>query len=536
MSRKCLNKATLNPGQALLTPAWLLSLSAMALNDHVLKGAGLLPDALTGKLSDIAGMMVAPSLLAVLTGTKTTRGLLACHAAVAAVFAGINVSHGFANLWSNVMGLVGMPWSITTDPTDLLVLPLMPLCWALTVPAMRKGYRAWHDASVVGPAARHALTGLGALACIATSPPDDGWEGEVFYEDIQADVYIHNSNIDQSLTVRVRHLKQDVELDCTDVVQNPGKYLQAPVFGEAFTWTMPPETTAAVYPSAPPARECHAVLLESDVMEPAVVFWRSDNIYRSSVPGQITSANQYTGGAVIADFGDEGELGTFSGYTSPTIVFPQTGIDEETDPLCERVDPGNRLAWSVPPAGSRELIEVEAGLDGCYAIKTALPGQEPDANPFYLCLPEIEFPFVAGDIVGISTLHALSIDLQSRDGVPVEEGGELSLHVATGSPSYNLRGMQISSVTEQSCAPVPEDECGTVAGKVNVFARYLGADQTDLTLGVNGEVVGNDGNTATVHVTYAEDFAVTHSSCYQGPDAPATEIEFAAVMRGPLAP
>ncbi|MGB1014472.1 MAG: hypothetical protein ACPG4T_10095, partial [Nannocystaceae bacterium] len=121
MPRKLAKAAPLTPSHALLTPAWLASLAVLVINDHVLKGAGLLPDALTGKLSDVAGMLVAPSLLAALTGTKTTRGLVACHAAVAAVFAGINVSHGFANLWSSAMGLVGMPWSITTDPTDLLV-------------------------------------------------------------------------------------------------------------------------------------------------------------------------------------------------------------------------------------------------------------------------------------------------------------------------------------------------------------------------------------------------------------------------------
>ena len=46
----------LRPSRALLHPLWLGSLALLVLNDHVLKGAGLLPGVLTGKLSDFAGV------------------------------------------------------------------------------------------------------------------------------------------------------------------------------------------------------------------------------------------------------------------------------------------------------------------------------------------------------------------------------------------------------------------------------------------------------------------------------------------------
>lgn len=45
-------------------PAPVLAMLLVALNDHALKGAGLLPGWLTGKLSDVMGLYFAPLLLA----------------------------------------------------------------------------------------------------------------------------------------------------------------------------------------------------------------------------------------------------------------------------------------------------------------------------------------------------------------------------------------------------------------------------------------------------------------------------------------
>jgi hypothetical protein len=63
---KSLRPSFLDPRAGLAHPAWWLALALLALNDHVLKGAGLLPAWLTGKLSDVAGLVVAPVLLAAL--------------------------------------------------------------------------------------------------------------------------------------------------------------------------------------------------------------------------------------------------------------------------------------------------------------------------------------------------------------------------------------------------------------------------------------------------------------------------------------
>ena len=126
----------LAPARALLTPTWVFALALLVANDHWLKGSGLLPGVLTGKLSDFAGMIVAPVLLAALLRVRTRRALALCHVAVAVVFAGIQLSTEFAAQWSALMGLVGYPWVITCDPTDLIALPFLLLSWTLLVPEM----------------------------------------------------------------------------------------------------------------------------------------------------------------------------------------------------------------------------------------------------------------------------------------------------------------------------------------------------------------------------------------------------------------
>ncbi len=165
-------KPSLAPERALVHPMWWLALGVMALNDHVLKTAGLLPGVLTGKLSDFAGLLVAPALMAALVRARTPRAVLACHAAVGAVFAGIQLSAGFAGVWSALMGLVGFPWAIVCDPTDLLALPMLWVSWRVLLPAMHA------DASFARRGAERLLAAVGLLFCIATSDEDPKPEPE----------------------------------------------------------------------------------------------------------------------------------------------------------------------------------------------------------------------------------------------------------------------------------------------------------------------------------------------------------------------
>ena len=159
------------PARALLHPLWWGSLGLLALNDHVLKQVGMLPELVTGKLSDVVGLIVAPALFATVLRVRRERALFFCHVAVGAVFAGIQLSTGFASLWSSLMALVGFPWTIVSDPTDLLALPFLWVSWRFLSPVMKPVRSGW-----TRQAAETLLVAFGMLACVATSDEHDGYE------------------------------------------------------------------------------------------------------------------------------------------------------------------------------------------------------------------------------------------------------------------------------------------------------------------------------------------------------------------------
>lgn len=154
------------PERALVHPVWWGALALLAFNDHVLKGSPLVPEVVTGKLSDLAGLVVAPLLLATLVRARSRAALFVCHVAVGAVFAAIQVSSAAAAGWSALMGLVGAPWAIVSDPTDLLTLPMLGVSWFVLVPATRAA-AGWARRGVERVAAV-----VGLFFCVATSAED----------------------------------------------------------------------------------------------------------------------------------------------------------------------------------------------------------------------------------------------------------------------------------------------------------------------------------------------------------------------------
>ncbi|MGW3892907.1 hypothetical protein ACWD69_29890 [Micromonospora chokoriensis] len=113
-------------------PTTLLALVLLVVNDHVLKPA--FPGLLTGKLSDVAGLVLAPPLVAVLLTLLVPR-LPARTAAVAglvAVGAGFAVvkSNGYAaELASSAWTVLAGPSLVRADWTDLLTVPALGLAW-----------------------------------------------------------------------------------------------------------------------------------------------------------------------------------------------------------------------------------------------------------------------------------------------------------------------------------------------------------------------------------------------------------------------
>ncbi|MEM6787941.1 MAG: PQQ-binding-like beta-propeller repeat protein [Myxococcota bacterium] len=172
------------PSRALGHPTWWAALALLALNDHALKGWG--PAVVTGKLSDVCGLVVAPALIATVFRVRRRSGLLGAHVVAGLALAAINVSPRLARAAETVAHAVGVPWRIWVDPTDLVALLVLPLAFTALEPTMRRG-------TVTRPRMNLERLGLaiGAAACLASSapPPDalvvtpgkvvaQGWTGE----------------------------------------------------------------------------------------------------------------------------------------------------------------------------------------------------------------------------------------------------------------------------------------------------------------------------------------------------------------------
>ncbi|MEV4313265.1 hypothetical protein [Actinocrispum sp. NPDC049592] len=103
--------------------------AVLLLNDHVLKQAW--PGLVTGKLSDVAGLVVAPPALGLLFGLFLT-GRIGAAAAVLVTGAGFTVvklTSAGAQFASEAWSVVNGPSAILADPTDLVALPALGLTW-----------------------------------------------------------------------------------------------------------------------------------------------------------------------------------------------------------------------------------------------------------------------------------------------------------------------------------------------------------------------------------------------------------------------
>ncbi|MFG2820107.1 hypothetical protein ACGFX4_11835 [Kitasatospora sp. NPDC048365] len=144
-------------------PGTVAAVLVLAFNDRVGKRAW--PGVVTGKLSDVAWMLVAPPVLALLlTPVLRLRGNRPAvvgigGTAVAFALAKSGPVGGEVASW--VWSLSGVPSRIKGDPTDLVVLPLLVLAWWL----WRAGQRPWRGWQVL---ALIAVPGAVA-AMVATS-------------------------------------------------------------------------------------------------------------------------------------------------------------------------------------------------------------------------------------------------------------------------------------------------------------------------------------------------------------------------------
>lgn len=121
-------------GRELCHPLPLAAVLLLALNDHLLKGAGLLPGWLTGKLSDVVGLFFFPALLtAAVRGMASLLGRPPPRAGGALGLGAVLLTGAVftaAKLWPALNIMLARSWGLLAmDPTDLLALPVLGLAW-----------------------------------------------------------------------------------------------------------------------------------------------------------------------------------------------------------------------------------------------------------------------------------------------------------------------------------------------------------------------------------------------------------------------
>ncbi|GAT69025.1 hypothetical protein PS9374_04691 [Planomonospora sphaerica] len=108
----------------LVHPATVTATFLLLVNDHLLKA--LWPGPITGKLSDFAGLMVAPPLLALARVPPP-----AALAVTGLGFVLVKTTQTGADLASQAWTLLAGPSLVLADPTDLIALPALAAAWAV---------------------------------------------------------------------------------------------------------------------------------------------------------------------------------------------------------------------------------------------------------------------------------------------------------------------------------------------------------------------------------------------------------------------
>ena len=373
--------------RAFAHPLWWSALALLLANDHVLKGSGLLAGALTGKLSDFAGMVVAPPLLALvytLPRGRVGRTLpaLMTGAALSALKLWPAAAHGL-ELGARALGL-GMRFC--PDPTDLWALLALPLGHALCRPA----------AQPPRAAQRRELTqrlgiALGSLACMATGFSKSSSHAA------RSDAPAIENDSDRAISLvvsstegvggcriyrddRVGLLTDDAFVAAREITLDPGK--KADLVQDS--------STAA----------CGAARIALQDGQEELVFWRDLPEIEDFVPADDEQRMART---VLVS----GKASDLSFQVGDDLQTFELGADPPDSTCAEDAQADSLEFSSLPIAqGFVELGEQRTTSDGCLEVDWFMAGGDTTPHTQTLCVPDWAFPFDEGDTLALTVSSA----------------------------------------------------------------------------------------------------------------------------------
>ena len=480
---------------ALTHPLWLVALAVLVLNDHVLKGAGILPEWLTGKLSDVAGLVVAPALVAFALRLRGRAALLVAHVAVGAVFSAINLWPAAARAVEALTALGPVPWRIVTDPTDVLMLPALVASWRLlTRPAPARPVAWW-------PAVRRwggrLAFGAGALACMATSPDETAPPNSDYYDsysDLYANLALANVT-DEAVVVRVRSLRSSILVGCDAVAVDPPGTLSRVAFGPPIAWSIEPGTAISLTDGmdwgGPAYGQCPAFLVDGPGLAERLVFFQASDYpatYLKSSAGTIDPARTIT----ITGSAEGG----YAYSSHAALLAPPPLFDGPAPPECVLAAEAGAVAWSKPlPVGELVLEGLTGSPDGCTRLDLALEAGGA-TTPWYVCHPGVDLPFLVGDGLRIhaSTLSANGGVLEAVQ--IVSAAWTVTVGRGTDLPALGAGTAQLV-FSAGVCGPV-HDACGAALAPVDVELRGDAVGEASETGAAPRSIVLVDGTIVTI--------------------------------------
>ncbi len=508
--------------RALIHPLWLGALALLAVNDHLLKGSGHLPGWLTGKLSDFAGLVVAPALLAVLLRLSSRRGLFAAHLATGLVFAAIKIFPAAARAFEALAALTPFPWTITVDPTDLLALPALAVAWRVLVPVMA---RPLPERPVVY---RVAAIG-GSLACAATSesppPCSDQFCGTIPAE--TASLVLANDTGEQRL-LRVRPLKSSVETECAAVLADPVHSLSRELFGPAETWLLDPGRALPLQNKA-----CDAYLVDADGMAPTLLAWSLADFPTQEVSTSTDSADLTR--TITMSLDTNGKLAL---QPHPAVFDAPPLEPAAPSAQCATPEKGVGVDWSEPPPGPHTITGIVSSPDGCHALTLG-------SEAFYVCMPQEALPFKEGEMVDVQLIAvdggsfpeagqhpplAEVLRMTSATHTVLVVRGNVLARYELAKMSEPLTEPKIEAEPLAGC-PGAHDECGTLSMPLDVSLLGDHVSGVDF-VRAGGKVAFADGY-GTLFVVRAEALPVRDTAC---PPFPVADRHYESVLVIPAAP
>jgi hypothetical protein len=509
--------STLAPAQALRHPLWLGALALLVCNDHLLKSA--VPSWWTGKLSDVAGPLVAGVVLAVGLRLRRRNAVIAAFAAVVAFVAAINVSaacaagvEAFTATLADGCAALGLPrlfaWHITVDPSDVLALLWVPPLAAVLVGAMaRRPSAAGAASALLGarPATTRrfstlALATAGAVASMATSqnppttvrPSDDtsiGWDAHLVLANLT----------EQTKTVRIRRLVAQVKLDCAAVAQNPTELLDHDLFAPARSFQLLANRTMPLGATVFPAQlglepeqfaartDCDALLVDGGGLPMRLIFYKI-----ASFP--MKGVHQVASLAALdrrVAFNGVGSAGSGTGGADGLAWAAHSALFAA--PVAQPGAPAPGCALH----DSFLALEVSAAdTSGKFAEKRTISAIEPDAvgcihvsfvqgTPMWICIPAGAFPFKVDDSV---TVHyaPLGHGGGSLDGVEIVSVNA-RLRAGRGSQPVLFGAKKAWWLTPRTGCGISHASCGAV-GRPQDFEVDLGGGAKPVHLAPGGHV------------------------------------------------